>query len=190
MARPALAALLAVACLACGPVPGGSLSGTVTPAPSAWSADLPDGKRICEIESRPEKPHSVQLECFLYDGQLFVQSHRWALASWWPVESWAAIWIAHPEVKVRLGSELFELQAVRITDAAQRESVLRFRGYDPVPPGIVLFRFDPRDPVPSLSAQPLAETTSTNALLKRSISAVEPMLTRTCVGQTGQGRPT
>jgi len=136
--------LAATVWLGCGPVPGGSLSGTVTPPPSAWSADLPNGKRICEIESRPEKPHSIQLECFLFDGQLFVQSHRWALASWWPVESWAAIWIAHPAVKVRLGDELFELRAVQISDAAQRESVLRFRGYDPVPAGIVVFRFDPR----------------------------------------------
>jgi hypothetical protein len=144
MKRTSLVSLLVVACLGCGPVPGGSLSGTVRPPPSTWLAELPGGRRICEIESRPEKPHSIQLECFLYDGQLFVQSHRWALASWWPVESWAAIWIAHPEVKVRLGDELFELQAVRITEAAQRESVLHFRGYDPVPPGIVVFRFDPR----------------------------------------------
>jgi hypothetical protein len=144
MKRATLVALLAIAWLGCGPVPGGSLSGTVTPPPSAWSADLPNGKRICEIESRPEKPHSIQLECFLYDGQLFVQSHRWALSSWWPVESWAAIWIAHPQVKVRLGDELFELDAVRISDAEQRQKVLEFRGYDPVPPGIVLFRFDPR----------------------------------------------
>ncbi|HKC50765.1 MAG TPA: hypothetical protein VKF60_08230 [Myxococcota bacterium] len=144
MKRTSVVALLAITWLGCGPVPGGALSGTVTPPPSAWSADLPNGKRICEIESRPEKPHSIQLECFTYDGRLFVQSHRWALSSWWPVESWAAIWIAHPQVKVRLGDELFELQAVQITDAAQRESVLHFRGYDPVPPGIVLFRFDPR----------------------------------------------
>src|SRR5258706_5563305 len=144
MKRTSVVALLAITWSGCGPVPGGALSGTVTPPPSAWSADLPNGKRICERESRAEKPHSIQLECCTYDGRLFVQSHRWALSSWWPVESWAAIWIAHPQVKVRLGDELFELQAVQITDAAQRESVLHFRGYDPVPPGIVVFRFDPR----------------------------------------------
>ena len=138
-------AFLALAlALGCGPVPGGSLSGTVTPPPATWAAEMPSGRRICEVESRPEKPHSIQVECFLYEGQLFAQSHRWALSSWWPVESWAAIWIAHPEVRVRLGGELFELEAVHVTDAAQREAILRFRGYDPVPPGIVLFRFEPR----------------------------------------------
>jgi hypothetical protein len=144
MIGPRLAALALALAVGCGPVPGGSLAGEVTPPPDAWSALVPDGTRICEVESRPENPHSIQIECFLYDGQLYAQSHRWALASWWPVESWAAIWIARPEVRVRLGDELFELQAVHVTDPAQREAVLRFRGYDPVPPGIVVFRFDPR----------------------------------------------
>ena len=137
-------ALLVCGLLACGPVPGGSLSGEVTPVPASWASSLPDGRRICEIEARPAKPHSVQLECFLYQDHLFVQSHRWALSSWWPVESWAAIWIASPDVRVRLGDRLFELQAVHVTDAAERDAVLKFRGYDPIPAGIQVFRFESR----------------------------------------------
>ncbi len=128
----------------CGPVPGGSLSGTAAPVPADWSALLDDGRAFCEIEARPEDPHSIQLECFLYGGALFVQSHRWALASWWPVSSWAAIWIERPEVRVRLGGRLFDLRAMHVTDPEQREPVLRHRGYDPVPAGIALFRFEPR----------------------------------------------
>jgi hypothetical protein len=128
----------------CGPVPGGSLGGTTAQPPGDWSTALEGDRAFCEIESRPADPHSIQLECFLYDGKLFVQSHRWALASWWPVTSWAAIWIAEPDVRVRLGRQLFELRAVHVTEPALRESVLRFRGYDPVPEGIALFRFDPR----------------------------------------------
>ena len=31
-----------------------------------------------------------------------------------------------------------------MTDPAEREGVLRFRGYQPVPEGIVVFRFEPR----------------------------------------------
>ena len=73
-----------------------------------------------------------------------MQSHRWALASWWPVTSWAAIWIEHPDVRVRLGGRLFDLRAAHITDPALRERVLRFRDYDPVPAGIAVFRFEPR----------------------------------------------
>ena len=58
--------------------------------------------------------------------------------------SWAAVWIENPDVTVRLGDDLFKVTAVRVSDAAEREPVLRFRGYDPVPEGIVLFRFEPR----------------------------------------------
>jgi hypothetical protein len=134
-----LASLLS---LACGPVPGGTLSGTVTPAPADWSGVLGGDHAFCEIESRPADPHSIQLDCFLHDGRLYAQSHRWALSSWWPVESWAAIWIAEPDVRVRFGDRIFELRAVHVTDPAEREPILRFRGYDPVPPGIALFRFE------------------------------------------------
>ena len=130
--------------LACGPIPGGTLDGTVTPAPGDWTTVLPDAKKFCEIEARPVDPTSIQLECFLVDGKLYAQSHRWALAPWWPVESWAAVWIEHPDVKVRMDDALYELRAVRVTDAAERDPILVSRGYEPVPEGIVLFRFDAR----------------------------------------------
>ena len=136
-----LALLLVLA--ACGPVPGGKLSGIPAAPPADWSSVVEDGKELCEIESRPADPHSIQLECFLYEGALYAQSHRWALASWWPGTSWAAIWLEHPDVQVRLDDRLYALRAVRVTDAAQREKMLHERGYDPVPEGIVLFRFEP-----------------------------------------------
>jgi hypothetical protein len=130
--------------VACGPIPGGSLAGEVRPAPSEWEVALEGDRAICEIESRPADPHSIQLDCFLHDGKLYVQSHRWAFASWWPTESWALVWIAHPDVRVRVGSSIFELDAVHVTDAAERSPILQARGYDPVPDGIALFRFDRR----------------------------------------------
>jgi hypothetical protein len=138
--RSALFVSLALA--ACGPVPGGSLSGKLTPPPSDWSAALPDGREICEVESRPADPHSIQLECFLYQGGLYVQSHRWVNAPWWPTRSWALIWVEEPDVRVRLGDSLYEVNATRVTDGQLRTSVLEHRGYDPVPEGIEVFRFD------------------------------------------------
>ncbi len=129
---------------ACGPIPGGSLSGSVSQVPSDWTAVLEDGKGFCGIESRPADPHSIQLECFLYEGALYAQSHRWALESWWPVESWAAVWLEHPDVRVRIDDSLYELRAVRVTDVSVRDPVLRLRGYEPPPGGIVVFRFEPR----------------------------------------------
>jgi len=129
---------------ACGPVPGGSLGGQPAAVPSDWSSAVEGGHTLCEVESRPEDPHSIQLDCFLYDGSLYVQSHRWAQASWWPVTSWAAVWLEHPEVQVRIGDVLYPLVATPVTEEPKRETILAFRGYDPVPAGIVLFRFDPR----------------------------------------------
>ena len=142
--RSALAALALSLALGCGPVPGGALGGTQTPQPPDWSATLAGNRALCEIESRPEDVHSIQLECFLVDGQLYVQSHRWALADWWPTRSWAAIWLEYPDVRVRIGERIYALRAVRVTDPALREPILRERGYDPVPDGIVLFRFEAR----------------------------------------------
>lgn len=135
----------AIACLsACGPVPGGTLSGVSTRAPEDWS-ELLDGERtLCEIESRPADPHSIQLDCFLHRDQLHVQSHRWAFASWWPVESWAAIWIQEPEVRVRIGQLVFEMEALHISDPVERKTILEFRGYETAPDGIAVFRFVPR----------------------------------------------
>jgi hypothetical protein len=73
-----------------------------------------------------------------------VNSHRFVRAAWWPVESWALIWPEHPDVKVRIGDEIFALTAVVVEDAAEREKVLRHRGYDAPLPPIVVFRFEPR----------------------------------------------
>jgi len=142
--RRPLAVLALSLALGCGPVPGGALSGAPTRAPAAWAEALGGERAFCEIESRPEDVHSIQLECFVVDGQLYVQSHRWALADWWPTESWAAIWLAHSDVRVRIGERIYELRARPVADPAVREPILTARGYDPIPDGVVLFRLEPR----------------------------------------------
>jgi len=141
-ALPLAAGIFAFA-LGCGPVPGGALSGEVAPAPAAWSEALGGDRAMCEIEARPADPHSIQLESFTRDGALYVQSHRWALAEWWP-ESWAEAWLAEPDVRVRIGDRIYELRAERVVDAALRDEMLKERGYDPVPEDIVVFRFEAR----------------------------------------------
>jgi hypothetical protein len=101
-------------------------------------------RAFCEIESRPEDPHSIQLECFVVDGLLYVQSHRWALSDAYPFESWAEIWLDHPDVRVRVGDSIYELRAARVRDPGRRSAILSRRGYDPVPDGIVLFLLESR----------------------------------------------
>ena len=145
MKAPALALLALLLAAACGPVPGGSLKGTLAPVPGDWGEALGGDRAFCEIEARPADPHSIQVECFLLGGKLYAQSHRWALAPFWPVTSWAEIWMDHPEVKVRIGEQIYELRAVRVTQPEEREDVLRFRGYRPPPEGIAVFRFEARD---------------------------------------------
>ena len=67
-----LALLVAlVFALACGPIPGGSLEGDAAAVPSDWKAALGADHALCEIESRPADPHSIQLECFVVDGKLY-----------------------------------------------------------------------------------------------------------------------
>ena len=138
IARLALLPLV-TSLLACGPIPSGRLSGEVTPAPADWGSVV-TGTEFCELESRPDDPHSIQLECFVIDGRLYVQSHRWALSDAYPFESWAAIWLDHPLLRVRFGDTIYELEAARVTEAGLRGSILSGRGYDPVPDGIVLFQ--------------------------------------------------
>ena len=145
MSERAAALLLAGALLsaACGPIPSGTLAGEPAPPPASWE-EVVEETGFCEVESRPSDPHSIQLYCFVHEGGLYVQSHRWALAPWWPTTSWAAIWLEHPDVTVRIESSLYQLRAVQVTESEGRSVVMASIGYDPPPEGIVLFRFEPR----------------------------------------------
>ena len=135
---------LALLGLACGPVPGGRLSGEVAPLPADWAPLTRGLDGMCEVESRPSDPHSIQLQCYTHAGAMYVHSHRWALAAWYPFRSWAEIWLEEPDVRVRLGSSIYELYAEEVTSIRQRDAVLASRGYEPVPDGIVLFQLRPR----------------------------------------------
>ena len=127
---------------ACGPVPGGTLAGEQSATPGSWRDVMGDTK-ICEIQSRPAEPHSIQLECFLFEDKLHVQSHRWVNASWWPGTSWALIWQQHPFVTVRLDAALYALQALPVAEPARRAKILSFRQYDSPPDGILVFELRP-----------------------------------------------
>lgn len=137
--------LTATLCSACGPIPGGALEGEPTTAPASWTEEFVEDAGFCEVQSRPEEPHSVQLSCFVREGALYAQSHRWAMAPWWPTKSWPRIWLEHPDVRVRFGSSLFDLTAVHVEDSPERTATIQSTGYDPVPPGMALFRLDPRN---------------------------------------------
>ena len=87
-------------------------------------------------------PASIQLDCFVYERSLYVQSHRWAQVRGGGAD-WACLDRA-PGGALRIGDSLYDVSAKAITDAPERSAILTFRGYDPIPEGIVVFRFEPR----------------------------------------------
>ena len=91
------------------PIAGGQLEGTVSPLPEHWS-ELATTE-IIQMESIGDAPYSVNLWMVEVDGapHIFAGDNR---AAW--VENIAA----NPNVRLKINEEIFELRAIRVTDAA------------------------------------------------------------------------
>ena len=107
--RPAAIAAIALFAAACGGgpflvFPGGELSGVVVSEPPAdWSfAD----DSFVHLETRPDRPYSVELNYVIKDGQLFID----------PAEG--RVWFDHiredPRVRVRFGGNVYLATAVMV----------------------------------------------------------------------------
>ena len=143
--RTLVALPLLVACLGSGPCsmfPGGALDGPVAPLPADWSA-LGEGTQ-CDLEVARPDPKSVYVDCYSFAEQLYVHSHRFARTPRWWGEAWVTTAERTPDVRLRHDGAIYELRAERVDDEALRGRVLRARGFDPVPEGIVLFALRPR----------------------------------------------
>lgn len=107
----ACAALLLTACA--DPfflLPGGSLEGRAAPVPESWAA-LRDIKTI-QLETRPADPYSVNIWIIGLGADRYV--HAGANRA-----EWVEHLEADPDVRLRVGEELYELQAVPVTDGAE-----------------------------------------------------------------------
>ena len=143
--RTVLLALLPVS-VACGPVwmlPGGRLSGEVSPTPGDWA--FSEEVKTVQLETRPEDPYSVNIWGAGIGDRFYLASGKGGDAKW------AQYGAEDPEVRLRVGSTLYELHAVRVEDEAERERFLAAleRKYDWQPDGdegedAWLFRLDPR----------------------------------------------
>ncbi len=124
MRRFLLALAAAVALLPgvgpCGPVPGGRLDGPVVESPVAdWSFAEPFVG--CQLELRPEDPHSINASCFVVEGALYV-------GSWLPSRKrWVGLLADHPEARVRVAGRVYPVVPVRVEDAERRLALLRAR---------------------------------------------------------------
>ena len=127
--RVVLTGMLALVCVACGgPVlifPGGELRGEVVAEPVRdWS--FVDAMFV-DLEVRPEKPYSVELNYVVRDGQLYID----------PAEGrrWLDYLRADDRVRVRFGDEIYPLRAVLVGRPGELE------GFDP---DRFIYRLDPR----------------------------------------------
>lgn len=91
--------------------PGGALSGTPITEPVVDWSFVDD--RFLELETRPSDPYSVQLNYVVRGGKLYID----------PAEG--KRWLEHlredPRVRVRFGSDLYDLKAVLVGQPGELE---------------------------------------------------------------------
>lgn len=148
---PAVTALL-VGVLGCGPLgpfPGRALRGPVHEGPPPDWHFVADVETI-QVETRPERPYSVNTWVGEVDGRLYVPTSL-ILG---PDDPNERSWVAHvrddPRVRVRIEGVVYELLATRVEDPAEREAarVALLRKYDREGDAHAtqawIFRLDPR----------------------------------------------
>ncbi len=135
--------LLVLGCGPIGPLPGGALSGTPTPAPPDWH--FTDAVETVQIETRPGDPYSVNVWGIAHERAFFVAAGGGAESTW------VTHLEADPRLRLRVEGRLFELHAVRVDEAATRAAVLQALtdkyDFQPDPAdaaSALLYRLDPR----------------------------------------------
>ena len=86
-------------------LPGGALTGNVTPAPADWSDT--DEVSTVQLETRPADPYSVNVWVVALDEHLYV--HAGANRS-----EWVEHIEADPDVRLRVGDAIYALRAARV----------------------------------------------------------------------------
>lgn len=110
----ALALLTGLVGLGCplGPLSGGRLSGEVEPAPVDWL--FVNEVDNCQVETRPSDPHSVNVWCAGVGSHPYLPSSM-ILGPKDPSErEWVRNVLDDPEVRLRVGRVVYELQALRL----------------------------------------------------------------------------
>ncbi|HTO09455.1 MAG TPA: nitroreductase/quinone reductase family protein [Myxococcota bacterium] len=142
-----LAAAAALALSGCGGplswIPGGRLDGTLVAAPvTDWS--FTDAVQKIQLETAPDDPYSVNVWCVAQADHLWITagSHT---------NTWVKNLIADPRVRVRVGDQIYERLAVRVTDPLEAKLVVSLYDkkyhYDRDQGGFLgpmQFRLDPR----------------------------------------------
>ena len=99
-------------------VAGRELTGNVvTTRVEDWSfaKDVP----TVAIETRPAAPYSVTTWCFVHEGKLYIPASSGAS------KSWTHFAVSDPNVRVKIGDDVYPGLASRVTDPALREPLRR-----------------------------------------------------------------
>jgi len=151
LAAALVLALLAAACGPVGPLAGGPLTGTVHEgAVSDWS--FTETIRDAELETNPSDPYSVHVWCAQQGGALYVPTSMIRGEEHPGERQWVRNVTMDPKVRVKLGDEIYERRAVKVTEPAELEAAkaafvkkYALDGND-LDPGrdVWIFRLDPR----------------------------------------------
>jgi hypothetical protein len=147
----ALLSWMFVACGPLGPLPGGEIDGALASTPAGdWS--FTDAHWTVQLETRPGDPYSVNVWCAAAGGRLYVGAGRGGSSTW------SRALLDNPRARVRIGTVLYEVTAIRVADDAEIETYLDalslkysssdaelsdFQPSSDQPPSAVLFRLEP-----------------------------------------------
>lgn len=95
-------------------IPGGALEGIDAAPPIDWSALA--GIDNVQLEFRPESPYSINIWAVGLGEDAYVATLE-------DGTRWTEYLRETPDVRVRVGASIYELLAVRVLDAAERERV-------------------------------------------------------------------
>lgn len=144
--RTALFFVLVLSILGCDPIvmiPGGELSGNVTPTPDNWA--FTDEVDTFQLETRPADPYSVNVWALAVGDGIYV------VAGSGPESTWARHIAEDDRVRLRVGDAIYELRATADDSVATREAFLvgakkkyDFEPEDADTSKAVLYRLDAR----------------------------------------------
>lgn len=107
-----------------GRTPGLWLKGNVVTTPvTDWS--FTDNIPTIQLETYTWflLPHSVNINCLSYNGQLYVSSVYPA----GPMRSWNGNVMRNPHVRIKIGDNIYDRRMVLVTDPAEEQAVLQVR---------------------------------------------------------------
>jgi hypothetical protein len=129
-----------------GPIPGLWLKGDLVTTPvSDWS--FTNNFPVVEIQTNTWYllPHSVNINCVAYNGQLYLASFYPAGRTYPHGRSWNENVARDPHVRIKIGNQLYDRTLVHVTDPAEQQGVeeARSKKYPGLnlPPGATLVAF-------------------------------------------------